>query len=242
LKPTKNNSKMHYSNLLLPLLTLSLSTPALGAHVARNPKRHHLEVEKSRRSETPLVVREAEVAQDIVKKSPKGKRLVKKKRGTCAVKGNSTVPVPSSGSSATSVIGNGAWAGGPSSSASSTASAGSAGSSSVGTASYANSTTNQWRASSTTSAPATSSSASATNYGGDWVLDEAWQGNSFFDHWDFWSYDDPTHGTVSYQDAGNSWNQGLISINSQGHAIMDVDKTQHVQGGRKSVRIHGKKV
>jgi hypothetical protein len=67
------------------------------------------------------------------------------------------------------------------------------------------------------------------------------QGNDFFDHFDFWAWNDPTHGTVSYQSASNAWNQGLISINGKGNAIMTVDQTEHVSGGRKAVRIHGKK-
>lgn len=68
-------------------------------------------------------------------------------------------------------------------------------------------------------------------------------------------------GTVSYQDSATSvrlhsmidflqvgllsrchflsqWNEGLVSINSAGHAIMTVDQTQAVTGGRKSVRLH----
>lgn len=95
---------------------------------------------------------------------------------------------------------------------------------------------------------ASSSSAQPTSTGGSgggsataWSLDEAWQGSTFFDHWDFWAWNDPTHGTVDYQSASDSWNQGLISINSKGNAIMTVDQTEHVSGGRKAVRIHGKK-
>jgi hypothetical protein len=65
-------------------------------------------------------------------------------------------------------------------------------------------------------------------------------GNTFFDNWNFWSYDDPTHGTVDYLGASDAWNSGLISINNQGHAMMKVDTTQKISGrGRKSIRLHG---
>lgn len=67
-------------------------------------------------------------------------------------------------------------------------------------------------------------------------------GGNFFDSWWFWSWDDPTHGTVNYVDAGTAWNEGLISINSAGNAIMKIDTTNQVSGGRKSVRIHAHKV
>lgn len=68
------------------------------------------------------------------------------------------------------------------------------------------------------------------------------QGSNFFDSWNFWSWDDPTHGTVDYVDAATAWNEGLVSINSAGNAIMKVDTTEQVSGGRKAVRIHANKV
>jgi len=44
---------------------------------------------------------------------------------------------------------------------------------------------------------------------------------------------------VDFQSASDAWNNGLVSIDSNGHAIMKVDTTQHVSGGRKAIRIHG---
>jgi hypothetical protein len=80
------------------------------------------------------------------------------------------------------------------------------------------------------------------------VQNERWHtddqsGNSFFDNFDFWNWDDPTHGTVDYQDAGQAWDQGLVAINERGNAMMYTDTTQYASGrGRKAVRLHGKKV
>jgi hypothetical protein len=98
-------------------------------------------------------------------------------------------------------------------------------------------TTSSSSSSTTSSAPAATSTTST--FKSDWNLVDTWSGNTFFDNWDFWSWDDPTHGTVHYVDAGTAWNEGLISI-KDGRAIMKVDTTQHVNKGRKSVRIHGK--
>lgn len=55
---------------------------------------------------------------------------------------------------------------------------------------------------------------------------------------DLLASDDPTHGTVRYQSEGASWDQGLVSFNGAGHAVLKADTTKHVQGGRNSVRLH----
>lgn len=89
---------MLYSNLLLPLLV----TPALAAHVPRNPKRSHGHVDLSARSGDVLI--EARGPAPELRK-PKAKRVVKKKRAEgslCLVPGTNT----------TSMIGGGAWASG----------------------------------------------------------------------------------------------------------------------------------
>lgn len=94
-------------------------------------------------------------------------------------------------------------------------------------------------ANSTTSSTAPAPSATAPSSSA-WNLIADWSGNSFFDNWDFWSYDDPTHGTVDYVSASEAWNSGLVSVNDKGHAIMKVDTTQQISGrGRKAVRLHG---
>ncbi|WOO84688.1 putative glycosidase [Vanrija pseudolonga] len=77
-----------------------------------------------------------------------------------------------------------------------------------------------------------------------WQHVETISGQNFFDqqYWNFWSYPDPTHGTVNYVDGNTARSQGLISVNGQGQAIMKVDTTPQVQGGRNSVRIHSNRI
>lgn len=101
-------------------------------------------------------------------------------------------------------------------------------------------------ASSSTSASATTtSSGNPPESTSQWQLVTKIAGNEFFDpkHWWFWSFDDPTHGDVHYVDAGTAWNDGLVSINERGNAVMKVDTTPYREKGkRKSVRIHGTRV
>lgn len=102
----------------------------------------------------------------------------------------------------------------------------------------------EWSSSSSSSAT-TTSSGSKPQSTSDWQLVTKIAGNEFFDpkHWWFWSFDDPTHGDVHYVDAGTAWNDGLVSINERGNAIMKVDTTPYREKGkRKSVRIHGTRV
>ncbi|TFK92998.1 glycoside hydrolase family 16 protein [Polyporus arcularius HHB13444] len=88
--------------------------------------------------------------------------------------------------------------------------------------------------SSSTTASNPSSTSSATS---PWKLTKAYQGDSFFDGWDFFTGDDPTHGIVDYVDKNSAQSSNLIEVNSAGHAIMRVDTTPQVSGNRKSVRI-----
>lgn len=89
---------MLYSSLLLPLLV----TPALAAHVPRNPKRGHAHVDINARNGDVLI--EARGPSPELRQ-PKAKRVVKKKskraEGLCVVPGTNT----------TTQIGGGAWAG-----------------------------------------------------------------------------------------------------------------------------------
>jgi len=66
---------------------------------------------------------------------------------------------------------------------------------------------------------------------------QSYSGRSFFNDWDFFTAEDPTHGIVDYinEDAGREF--GLVEINSDGHAIMRVETTPEVSGNRKSIRI-----
>ncbi|TBU46576.1 concanavalin A-like lectin/glucanase domain-containing protein [Dichomitus squalens] len=88
------------------------------------------------------------------------------------------------------------------------------------------------KASSTAPSPSSTSSAPSK-----WKLVQSYEGDSFFDGWDFFTGDDPTHGVVDYVDQGTAQSSNLTSINSAGHAIMRVDTTPTISGNRKSVRI-----
>ncbi|WVO17838.1 hypothetical protein L204_105536 [Cryptococcus depauperatus] len=85
-------------------------------------------------------------------------------------------------------------------------------------------------------------SAAQSSSTSSWFLVDEWSGNTFFDNWNFWSYPDPTHGTVEFVSASDAWSNNLVSINAEGHAVMSVDTTEVVSNGRKSVRIHGNKI
>ncbi|EGG12275.1 family 16 glycoside hydrolase [Melampsora larici-populina 98AG31] len=85
-------------------------------------------------------------------------------------------------------------------------------------------------------------------------------GKTFFDHWDFFTDADPTHGLVAYQPADSAWKSGLVSLgqntlsstlkgkastaiaNYPLTARMKVDSTSWLGDGqnRKSVRITSK--
>ncbi|KAI0757409.1 concanavalin A-like lectin/glucanase domain-containing protein [Daedaleopsis nitida] len=70
-----------------------------------------------------------------------------------------------------------------------------------------------------------------------WKLTKNYQGNSFFDGWDFFTGDDPTHGIVDYVDRNTAQSSNLVEVNDAGNAIMRVDTTPQVSGNRRSVRI-----
>lgn len=159
--------------------------------------------------------------------SQKKKRKVKKRKNTCVQQ------TGFSASSATSTLTASATQ--ASSPASETASSSVIGQEAL--VSTASSTASKTAISSASAASASASS--TTNYNSPWNLEETWAGSSFFDNWSFWNYADPTHGTVNYVDASTAWNDGLVSINSAGNAIMKVDTTQTVTNARKSVRLHG---
>ncbi|KAI0762075.1 concanavalin A-like lectin/glucanase domain-containing protein [Irpex lacteus] len=70
-----------------------------------------------------------------------------------------------------------------------------------------------------------------------WKLKQSYQGNSFFNGWDFFTGADPTNGIVTYIDQNTAKQANLASINSAGNAIMKVETTPQVQNTRQSVRI-----
>lgn len=91
----------------------------------------------------------------------------------------------------------------------------------------------------TSSAPSATGSSSSGNAASSspWKLAQSYQGNSFFNGWDFFTDSDPTHGTVQYVNQGIAQSANLTSINAAGNAIMRVDTTPQVSGNRQSVRI-----
>lgn len=70
-----------------------------------------------------------------------------------------------------------------------------------------------------------------------WVLNQSYQGSTFFNGWNFWNTADPTHGIVNYLDQATAQANNLIGINSAGNALMKVETTPTVPGNRMSIRI-----
>ncbi|KAI8816132.1 concanavalin A-like lectin/glucanase domain-containing protein [Fimicolochytrium jonesii] len=72
-------------------------------------------------------------------------------------------------------------------------------------------------------------------------LVDSFSGPGFFDNFDFFTADDPTHGYVDYVDRGTAQSQGLIQATGQ-QAFIRPDSTNVASGrGRKSVRLQSKK-
>jgi len=70
-----------------------------------------------------------------------------------------------------------------------------------------------------------------------------YRGQSFLDEWDFFSAEDPTHGSVNFQTKENAIKKNLAYIQSDGTTILAVDdfSTLPVGARRDSVRISSKK-
>jgi len=82
-----------------------------------------------------------------------------------------------------------------------------------------------------------SSSAPTASATSPWKLANSYQGNDFFDGWNFFTASDPTHGLVDYVDEDTAQSNGLLEVNSLGNAVMRVETTETVSGNRQSVRI-----
>lgn len=82
----------------------------------------------------------------------------------------------------------------------------------------------------------------ATATTSSYKLVDNFEGDTFFDGWNFWAHDDPTHGTVAYQNRTSATAAGLAYVNSAGQAILKVDSTNDYAEnvGRPSVRLHSK--
>jgi len=88
-----------------------------------------------------------------------------------------------------------------------------------------------------TSSSASPTSSPAPQPSSPFTLKQLYNGSSFFDGWNFWSYGDPTGGVVNYLDSATAWSSGLVSINGAGNAVIKVDTTPVVSGNRNSIRI-----
>ncbi|VDC01966.1 unnamed protein product [Peniophora sp. CBMAI 1063] len=82
-----------------------------------------------------------------------------------------------------------------------------------------------------------SSSASSATPTSAYNLEQSYTGSDFWTKWDFFTNADPTGGTVTYVDASTAQSSGLAYVTSNNSAVMAVDTTAVVTGGRKSVRI-----
>ncbi|KDQ63731.1 glycoside hydrolase family 16 protein [Jaapia argillacea MUCL 33604] len=76
-----------------------------------------------------------------------------------------------------------------------------------------------------------------------WVIQDTYQGQNFFDRWDFYNYSDPTHGTVTYVNRSDAFDLGLAYVTPQNQVIMKGDNTTWLASGqyRNSVRISSQK-
>ncbi|TFK48559.1 glycoside hydrolase family 16 protein [Heliocybe sulcata] len=74
-------------------------------------------------------------------------------------------------------------------------------------------------------------------------LQDMYQGQSFFDGWDFFTGADPTHGNVDFVGKSEAMSSGMAYVQSDNTTVIAVDdkSTVAVGGNRKSVRIQSKK-
>jgi len=95
------------------------------------------------------------------------------------------------------------------------------------------------RGTATSSSSKGAASASPTS---TFKIAQSYAGNDFWSQWSFFTAPDPTGGTVTYVDVNTAQSEGLVSVTSNGSAIMKVDTTPVVTGGRKTVRIQSQYV
>lgn len=105
------------------------------------------------------------------------------------------------------------------------------------------------RTSTSSSASATSSSGSSNNNGTSsggngkvYSVQDSYEGQSFFDGFDFDDFADPTHGNVQYLPQDKATAAGLAYVQDDGTVVMKVDNTNTYPSGgqRPSVRISSK--
>jgi hypothetical protein len=79
--------------------------------------------------------------------------------------------------------------------------------------------------------------------GTTYTLTDKYQGQTFFDDWNFDTFADPTHGMVNFLDKNDAMSQGLAYVQSDNTAVIGVDSTTWLGSGqnRNSVRISSQK-
>jgi hypothetical protein len=72
-----------------------------------------------------------------------------------------------------------------------------------------------------------------------WTIQDTYAGKTFFDRFGFYDREDPTHGTVNYQNASAAFKKGLAYVLPDGKVVMKGDNTTYLASGqyRDSVRI-----
>ncbi|THV04929.1 glycoside hydrolase family 16 protein [Dendrothele bispora CBS 962.96] len=72
-----------------------------------------------------------------------------------------------------------------------------------------------------------------------WILQDEYSGSTFFDRFDFFTGEDPTHGTVHYVERDVAFNNSLAYVQDDGIVVMKGDDTNWLAPGenRSSVRI-----
>ncbi|OBT68303.1 hypothetical protein VE03_02276 [Pseudogymnoascus sp. 23342-1-I1] len=80
----------------------------------------------------------------------------------------------------------------------------------------------------------------------EYTVSDVYQGQTFFDQFNFNADVDPTHGFVDFKAQAVAKSQGLISVNTLGQAYLGVDSTTVLtdlnKRGRASVRLESKKL
>lgn len=79
---------------------------------------------------------------------------------------------------------------------------------------------------------------------GNYTLQEEIAGRALLDRFWFWSYADPTHGTVDYVDQFTAIANGLAKVDAAGRFVIRADNTTIPPVGqyRQSVRMHSKRL
>ncbi|KAG1750014.1 glycoside hydrolase family 16 protein [Suillus paluster] len=72
-----------------------------------------------------------------------------------------------------------------------------------------------------------------------WVIQDTYEGETFFNTFDFYTGSDPTNGLVTFVDQQTAFNSGLAYVNADNKVIMKGDNTTWLSAGanRSSVRI-----